>query len=199
MNLVKQLPCLDPSICDQLVKEIQTFRFHDSSITNVKGEIYCDQTRTSTSCPIPERFNTILTTALNKTLTNWSTQVSLECPDYYTTLKLPGVTVGLNTRMECLNLLRYEEGQEYQWHVDQCLAEKLKLNPFTTDTRQWSFVLYLNDDFEGGQTRVIDEVFQPKKGTALVFPSSWHYPHTALPVEQGTKYAIVTWYHHQYY
>jgi hypothetical protein len=195
MNLVKQLPCLAPEICDKLVDKVQELSFNRSLIYSETGELIPDKIRTSTSTCIPESFNEILSSALNATFTNWSTQVSLECPDYSKCLKLPGVTANLQTIMETIGLLRYEQGQEYFWHADQHFTSKLKLNPYTTDTRQWSFVVYLNDDFEGGQTRVLDEIFQPKKGTALVFPSSWHYPHTAMPVKRGIKYAAVTWYH----
>ena len=195
MNLVKQLPCLAPEICDKLIDKVQGSDFNRSLVHSSSDGLIPDKIRTSSSCSIPETFGAILSSALNATLTNWSTQVSLECPDYSKCLKLPGVTVNLQTIMENIGLLRYERGQEYFWHTDQCLTSKVTLNPYTVDTRQWSSVLYLNDDFEGGETRVLDEIFHPKKGTALVFPSSWHYPHTALPVKQGTKYAAVTWYH----
>ena len=55
--------------------------------------------------------------------------------------------------------------------------------------------VYLNDDFKGGETEMFGRKYKPKKGKALIFPSNWNYPHRACPVEDGTKYALVTWYH----
>lgn len=99
---------------------------------------------------------------------------------------------------EVPQLLHYGVGGHYLPHIDG-YAEWL--NPDGSKVwrksvdRDLSFVLYLNDDFEGG-----DFVFpdlnirvRPKAGMMIAFPSTQHYLHGVEPVTKGTRYAIVTW------
>ena len=56
-----------------------------------------------------------------------------------------------------------------------------------------SAVLYLNDDYTGGALNF--EFFgltvKPDAGDLIIFPSSYIYSHASVPVESGTKYAVV--------
>jgi predicted 2-oxoglutarate/Fe(II)-dependent dioxygenase YbiX len=83
------------------------------------------------------------------------------------------------------SLLKYEEGQEYKAHFDD--------GP--TTNRIISAILYLNDDFEGGEIEFIHMgiKIKPQAGMLIVFPSSYPYTHVAHPVTKGKKYALVTW------
>ena len=58
---------------------------------------------------------------------------------------------------------------------------------------QVSVLLYLNDDYEGGEFFVAEEVFLPEKGSAIIFPSNFMYPHEAKAVTKGTRWSIVSW------
>jgi hypothetical protein len=51
-------------------------------------------------------------------------------------------------------------------------------------------MIYLNDNFKGGETRFNDFVVAPKKGSALVF---YHYlEHEGAEVIEGIKYVLRT-------
>lgn len=82
-------------------------------------------------------------------------------------------------------LLRYETGQFYVQHSDH-----FKLQP-----RTLSCTLCLNDDYEGGEFGFFNrEVkYKLKKGSILLFPSNFMYPHEVMPVTSGTRYSIITW------
>ena len=54
-------------------------------------------------------------------------------------------------------------------------------------------LLYLNDDYEGGEFYVAEKEFKPKKGSAIIFPSNFMYPHEAKAVTKGTRWSIVSW------
>ncbi len=63
-------------------------------------------------------------------------------------------------------------------------------------TGRWiSAIIYLNDDYEGGEIEFPDHLtkVKPKAGTLMIFPSNYAYRHIAHNVTSGTKYAIVTW------
>jgi len=82
-------------------------------------------------------------------------------------------------------LLRYRTGQEYKAHSDGG----------TDIARAISAVLYLNDDYEGGEIEFpnFGIKIKPEAGMLVLFPSTYPYAHIAHPVTNGTKYAIVTW------
>ena len=58
---------------------------------------------------------------------------------------------------------------------------------------QATVLLYLNDDYEGGEFYVADKKFEPKRASALIFPSNFMFPHEAKVVTKGTRWSIVTW------
>lgn len=82
---------------------------------------------------------------------------------------------------------KYEIGQEFRAHCDQSVIDP---------HRSVSMVLYLNDDFEGGETEfpTVPYIQKPKKGYALMFPSNYCYPHQSNPITKGIKYSLVTWF-----
>lgn len=86
---------------------------------------------------------------------------------------------------EGYSLLKYNQGEHYKSHYDGG----------TDIGRSISALVYLNDDFEGGEIEFVhfDIKLKPKSGTLILFPSNFAYMHTAHPVVQGTKYALVTW------
>lgn len=88
---------------------------------------------------------------------------------------------------EFYGLLRYSVGEQYGFHYDGGTESK----------RSISVLIYLNDDYEGGEIEFpnFNLKFKPKAGTLVLFPSNYAYGHIAHPVTSGTKYVIVTWLH----
>jgi len=83
-------------------------------------------------------------------------------------------------------LLKYPEGCFYVEHTDS----------FKARPRAISCSFILNDDFEGGEFAFFNKElkYKLKKGDALLFPSSFMYPHEVMPVTKGTRYSIITWF-----
>jgi predicted 2-oxoglutarate/Fe(II)-dependent dioxygenase YbiX len=61
--------------------------------------------------------------------------------------------------------------------------------------RSLSCSFALNDDFGGGDWSFFcgDYALRPPKGSAVLFPSNFLFPHEILEVTGGTRYAVVTW------
>ncbi|MEO1562569.1 MAG: 2OG-Fe(II) oxygenase [Pseudomonadota bacterium] len=96
--------------------------------------------------------------------------------------------VGLNERMR---FYRYDVGQRFDWHQDGYFERANGERSFFT------FMVYLNDDYEGGGTSFADVQFgiafedfcvKPPAGTALVF----YHPimHRGDTIIAGRKYVI---------
>lgn len=83
-------------------------------------------------------------------------------------------------------LLRYKEEQFYVQHTDS----------FMKQPRAVSCSFALNDDYEGGEFAFWDreKKVSLKKGSAILFPSNFMYPHEIMPVTNGTRYSIITWF-----
>jgi predicted 2-oxoglutarate/Fe(II)-dependent dioxygenase YbiX len=83
-------------------------------------------------------------------------------------------------------LLKYETGGFYIQHVDS----------FFKKPRSISCSFILNDDYEGGEFAFFDRelVYKVKKGSCIMFPSNFTYPHEIMPVTSGTRYSIITWF-----
>jgi predicted 2-oxoglutarate/Fe(II)-dependent dioxygenase YbiX len=83
-------------------------------------------------------------------------------------------------------LLKYEVGGFYREHKDS----------FKDRPRAVSCSFALNDDYEGGEFAFFDRelVYKLKKGSCIMFPSNFMYPHEIMPVTNGTRYSIITWF-----
>lgn len=94
----------------------------------------------------------------------------------------PAMTAEANSGYD---LLRYQEGDFYKEHTDS----------YINNPRHVSCSLHLNDDYEGGEFAFLNREFQikAKKGSVLMFPSNFMFPHEILPVTKGTRFSIITW------
>lgn len=96
--------------------------------------------------------------------------------------------VGLNERMR---FYRYKPGQIFDWHQDGYYERE------TGERSQFTFMVYLIDGFEGGDTTFADVFFHesfkdfkitPRTGSALLF----YHPisHRGDRLIAGTKYVL---------
>ena len=74
---------------------------------------------------------------------------------------------------------RYRPGQRFDWHAD---APFRRANG---EASRLSFIIYLNDDFTGGETTVMDKTITPKRGMALLFRHE--LLHEGRAVKSGTQ------------
>jgi len=74
-------------------------------------------------------------------------------------------------------------GEQFKPHVDAISLESCK--------RYLVMLTYLNEGFTGGETYFYPDLkVKPQKGSVVVFPPTWQYPHAGLPVTSGTKYIM---------
>lgn len=87
---------------------------------------------------------------------------------------------------EGYSILKYTENQQYHMHSDSSKSNR----------RLVSGLIYLNEEFSGGETDfpLQDVRVKPESGLICLFPSIYTHPHASLPVIEGTKFVIVTWF-----
>ena len=86
---------------------------------------------------------------------------------------------GLNERWR---FYRYRDEQFFKWHVDGYFRRT------ENEVSLLTFMIYLNDDFIGGETQFRWEWITPETGMALVFPH--RMIHQGAPLFSGAKYVL---------
>lgn len=163
---------LSPDICDELIK-ISEPKLEAARI----GEWEIDEYRTALSCWLYDGDN-----------------VKMIRESISELLKTPV------DNMEPLHITCYREGGQYKPHCDffEYESEDFK----KSGQRTMTAMIYLNDDFSGGETEfpVFDIKIKPSKGKLVIWYNllSDGYPdhhslHAGLPVLEGSKYIAVIW------
>jgi prolyl 4-hydroxylase len=105
---------------------------------------------------------------------------------------------------EVMQAQLYEVGGEFKAHTDY--FERHELPRFSTDKlgqRTWTFMIYLNEPEDGGETAFVSAgiVVRPKTGLAVIWnnlrPDGTPNPatlHHGMPVKAGRKAIITKWF-----
>ena len=171
---------IDPTLSSSIIKQAEAFDFKTSK-TFHQGSGALNDHRTSSTFWISGSVEmNDLDQQLVPIFTKGTSDLqvhSAEIGSYIEALKIDND--------EGYSLNRYEPGQEYKEHSDD--------GPEVH--RVVSLILYLNNDYEGGELhfRRQNVTIKPEAGDLLLFPSCYTHPHQALPVKSGIKYSIVTW------
>ncbi|MBF0265277.1 MAG: 2OG-Fe(II) oxygenase [Gammaproteobacteria bacterium] len=91
------------------------------------------------------------------------------------------IPIGLNERFR---FYQYNAGEYFKWHQDDTYVKGPGVES------RYTFLIYLNDDYEGGGTEFESFTVTPVTGTAVLFPNNLN--HQGSEIDFGTKYAIRT-------
>lgn len=138
-------------MCDWLIEQAKPDRKAASVRITATGEVQKSDRRTNTVTAFePFKMNMILAVLR---------------------LRISALT-GLSTGMEIINILHYTVGQRYEPHFDYIAASDADAIRLTQGMqRVLTFLLYLNDDYEGGETKFprISWEHKGQKGDAMFF------------------------------
>ena len=100
--------------------------------------------------------------------------------------------VGTINSCNQIEFLKYEKGNFYKPHVDGG-------DGFN---RTFSAILFLNNDYEGGELcfkniqadkEEKDIIIKGSPGDLVIWPSNFLFPHGVKPVKKGKRYTVVAW------
>ena len=124
--------------------------------------------------------------------------------------RISGLTENLTElpieNQEHLQVAKYDEGGMFIPHFDVCTDDDVTCseNNKGAGQRTATLLMYLNDDFKGGETAFphIGLSIRPKRGKAILFWSTDKYEsihpeakHQGMPVLEGQKYICTKWSH----
>jgi len=162
---------LDTDVCKKIVDKVDHSKFQSALISNEKelSKYY----RNCYEQLLNKEFEQTIFESIGKILSFYVKDFS------FFSQTVEGIDTGYTH-------LLYKGGEkgEYKTHVDH----------MKTFPRVLSISILLNNNFEGGDFCFFDEyVIEKKVGSAVVFPSSFMFPHGVLPVSNGDRHAIITW------
>ncbi|MEM9530236.1 MAG: 2OG-Fe(II) oxygenase [Pseudomonadota bacterium] len=99
------------------------------------------------------------------------------------------------TEFEPPYILRYPPGGKYVLHCDGEAFEGASKRWYRVRDRDVSLLIYLNDNYEGGELRFdhLNFTYTPRAGDLVFFPSNHLFSHQSMPIKSGIKWAVVSW------
>lgn len=91
------------------------------------------------------------------------------------------VAIGLN---ELFRFYKYQSNEQFKKHRDQSFIRN------ESEASYFTFMIYLNDEYEGGETTFNEVTILPEQGMALIFLHDLE--HEGSTVTSGTKYVLRT-------
>jgi|TARA_R110000824_G_scaffold179978_1_gene360332 hypothetical protein len=102
-------------------------------------------------------------------------------------IKPENILEKINNQFKFHNFLKPDNCEIVMWPVDSYM----KIHIDNGD--KFSFFLYLNDDFEGGETVVEDITVKPKQGRIIVFSNGVMY-HEVKQIKKNNRFMLAGWY-----
>lgn len=99
-------------------------------------------------------------------------------------------------RVETVVLTAIGPGGFHPLHADNSKLDLGRWIPNHTPKRAYSTIVYLNDDFDGGEIvfPLQSKCIKPTRGLLLGFPSGSEFPHEVLAVTRGCRYTMPIWF-----
>ena len=171
---------LDPEICDYLISLFEQFSDKHERIEN-------DSKPNFTQFNFTENRN--LSTETNE-IHNLIIKKVFEYRDLYYEF-IDKRVFPEEHAFEQFRIKRYNPGGDdwFDTHVDVTNHESSR--------RFLSFMWYLNDVETGGNTIFDGMMIKPKRGTLVIFPPLWMYPHRGEPPLSGPKYIMSAYLHYK--
>ena len=174
---------LPPEDCQILIEESNK-KLRPSTVSNVKDEVVVSKDRTSKTADL-HYFSSSYLNQIDNKITSF---------------------MGLNPFTgEIMQTQKYKPGEYYRAHTDYFhpLTREYKTYTEWMGQRTWTFMLYLNDVEEGGETyfKHLKLKVKPKQGMAIFWNNLYKNGipnpktlHEACPPISGDKYVITKWF-----
>ena len=157
-----------PEECKEAIEASEEIGYSAAPITTAFGPMHRPDVRNNTRVMVDDiEFSDSLWAKAKQFVSDWDQNWS---------------PIGLNER---LRYYRYDVGEQFNWHYDGCYERE-------NGERSWvTFMVYLNGDFEGGETAFEKGLsVAPEEGMALFFVHQIR--HKGMPVTAGRKYVLRT-------
>lgn len=153
--------------CEAFISKSEAIGYEPATVTTEKGQKLIEEVRNN---------NRILHNDAILANTIWR-ELEPFAPNQFGNSK----AFGLN---ELFRFYKYQAGQQFKKHRDQSFIRN------GVEASYFTFMIYLNDNYEGGTTIFNNLTIKPKQGTVLIFQHDLE--HEGSAVQLGIKYVLRT-------
>ena len=153
--------------CEDFISKTESIGYEPATVNTEKGQMVIETVRNN---------NRVIYTDTILAETVWQ-----KLKPFAPTKIGNSTAIGLN---ELFRFYKYQAGQEFKRHRDESYIRN------DVEASYFTFMIYLNENYEGGETTFTNVSIKPEQGTALVFLHDLE--HEGSPVKQGIKYVLRT-------
>ena len=191
IDMISESPWL--CIADDVINQEESFLLQYTGAPHLRPSI--------TAAPDGQRVQVELRTSFDMMLDEMLEDINLLLMQR----RMAAIVGTTPAHSEFLQLLRYQNGQEYRPHRDYLPPSLITpLEDGGAGQRESTVIVYLNDVENGGETEFLelDKKIVPKMGRVLAFRNlhtdgspDTRTLHAGLPVTSGTKWIATMWIH----
>ena len=170
------------NLCDYIVDEIEKKEWRPHSwYNNVQGTFGSEETKELDVQNITAEHQQLLTPFMISAGASYNAKYHFECER----------TMQIMNKFSAIRFNRYSPGQIMRQHHDHIHS---LWNTQDAGIPVLSFILNLNDDYEGADLYFWDDYIVPLgKGDIIMFPSLFLYPHGVTEATRGRRFSAVSW------
>ena len=170
------------NLCDYLVDEIEKKEWRPHTwYNNVQGTFGSEETMELDVQNIAAEHQQLLTPFMIQAGGAYNAKYHFECER----------TMQIMNKFSAIRFNRYSPGQIMRRHQDHIHS---LWNTQDAGIPVLSFILNLNDDYEGADLYFWDDHIVPLgKGDIIMFPSLFLYPHGVTEATRGRRFSAVSW------
>jgi predicted 2-oxoglutarate/Fe(II)-dependent dioxygenase YbiX len=170
------------NLCDYIVDEIEKNEWRPHSwYNNVQGTFGSEETKELDVQNITAEHQQLLTPFMIQAGAAYNAKYHFECER----------TMQIMNKFSAIRFNRYSPGQIMRQHMDHIHS---LWNTQDAGIPVLSFILNLNDDYEGADLYFWDDYIVPLgKGDIIMFPSLFLYPHGVTEATRGRRFSAVSW------
>ena len=128
-------------------------------------------------------IDTIISSTLTKSIIEYSEKINILTNNHYILFCLSNNVIDTGYQVQ-----KYIKNDGfYKWHQDFSINTSESVRIIT-------FLFYLNDVEEGGETFFYNGKVKPEAGKLLLFPATWTYNHKGNMPISNDKYIITGWF-----
>lgn len=170
------------NLCDYIVDEIEKKEWRPHSwYNNVQGTFGSEETKELDVQNITAEHQQLLTPFMISAGASYNAKYHFECER----------TMQIMNKFSAIRFNRYSPGQIMRQHMDHIHS---LWNTQDAGIPVLSFILNLNDDYEGADLYFWDDYIVPLgKGDIIMFPSLFLFPHGVTEATRGRRFSAVSW------
>jgi predicted 2-oxoglutarate/Fe(II)-dependent dioxygenase YbiX len=170
------------NLCDYIVDQIEKNEWRPHSwYNNVANTFGSEETKELDVQNITAEHQQLLTPFMISAGASYNAKYHFECER----------TMQIMNKFSAIRFNRYSPGQIMRQHMDHIHS---LWNTQDAGIPVLSFILNLNDDYEGADLYFWDDYKVPLgKGDIIMFPSLFLFPHGVTEATKGRRFSAVSW------